>query len=361
MSKNFKVESSINNNVLVLSITGRIWQGELANVIRLNIDNALENNVEELLVLMSCEGGSTFEAEDVKNEFKRFAKRKIRVGALAASAATNILTEFEDSEAYSTSQFMIHKPSSWFSGNEDKVQAELRLLKNITDTYRSVYAKKFKKTEQEIEDLWKNDYWITATEAKELGLINNIIDEELEINSETISAIVAVGAPIVPKKSTKQKPEIQPINNKMDKNQLIAALGMPADSTDEQISARIQENKAKADSATAVESKADLDKKTAATKFAAQAVFDKKIKATDMPAYEALHLQNTTEAEKLVAELPKLEPGSAFVNPSSVDATDRSKWTLEDYLDKNPTALEELIKTDPAKVKELNAAYALKK
>lgn len=152
MSKNFKVESSINNNVLVLSITGRIWQGELANVIRLNIDNALENNVEELLVLMSCEGGSTFEAEDVKNEFKRFAKRKIRVGALAASAATNILTEFEDSEAYSTSQFMIHKPSSWFSGNEDKVQAELRLLKNITDTYRSVYAKKFKKTEQEIED-----------------------------------------------------------------------------------------------------------------------------------------------------------------------------------------------------------------
>lgn len=221
--------------------------------------------------------------------------------------------------------------------------------------------KNSKKQSRKLRILWKNDYWITATEAKELGLISNIIDEELEINSETISAIVAVGAPIVPKKSTKQKPEIQPTNNKMDKNQLIAALGMPADSTDEQISARIQENKAKADSATAVESKADLDKKTAATKFAAQAVFDKKIKATDMPAYEALHLQNTTEAEKLVAELPKLEPGSAFVNPSSVDATDRSKWTLEDYLDKNPTALEELIKTDPAKVKELNAAYALKK
>jgi hypothetical protein len=76
-----------------------------------------------------------------------------------------------------------------------------------------------------------------------------------------------------------------------------------------------------------------------------------------------LHLQNAIEAEKLVKELPALQAGSSFVKDqaSGVDATDKSAWTLDDYLDKDPQAFEELIKTDPAKVKQLNAAYAAKK
>jgi ATP-dependent Clp protease protease subunit len=369
MSKKVKVEASTENNILVFRITGRIWQGELASTLRLNIDNALENNINTVHVFMSSEGGSTFEGEDVKNEFMRMPNRKLRVGAICFSAATNIATVFGDNvEAYSTSQFMIHKPSSWFSGNEDQIEADLKLLKNITQSYRGVYSKKFKKTEAEIEELWKQDYWMTAAEAKELGLITTIIDENLEVNQETIDAMVACGCPTVPKLSEAATPEASPkptteqINSTMDINQLRSIFGMSADATEEQVLAKAREVNQSAATAAKTQTDADEAKKKAAKKFATQAVLDKKIKAMEMPAYESLHLQDPTAAETLVKDLPALTAGSEFLGnqQNSPEASDKSKWTLDDYLEKDPKAFEELIKTDPEKAKQLNAAYQLK-
>lgn len=369
MSKKVKIEASTENNILIFRITGRIWQGELASTLRMNIDNALEKKIDTLHVFMSSEGGSVFEAEDVKTELKRMPNRKLRIGAIAASAATNIIDVFgENVEAYPTSQFMIHKPSTWISGNEDQVEADLKLLRNITQNYRSGYAKRFKKTEVEIEALWKQDYWMTAQEAKEIGLITTIIDENLEVNQETIDAMVACGCPTIPKlpeaatPEASAKPTTEQNNSTMDINQLRSIFGMSADATEEQVLAKAREVNQTAATAAKTKSDADEAKKDAAKKFATQAVLDKKIKAMEMPAYESLHLQDPTAAETLVKDLPALTAGSEFVGnqQNSTEASDKSKWTLDDYLSKDPKAFDELIKTDPEKAKQLNAAYQLK-
>lgn len=359
MSKKFNVEASINGDVLLLNVTGRIWQGELADVIRLNIDNAIENGVEKLQVFMSCEGGSTFEAEDVKNEFSRMKFRKIKVGALAASAATNILTAFQEVEAFAASQFMIHKPHSWFSGNEDEVAADLKLLKNITDSYRAVYAQKFNKTEAEIEELWKNDYWMTAAEAKELGLITTIVDEQLDYTPETISAMVACGCPTVPKPSPENKNSNK---NKMDINQLKAALGMPADATEEQVLARVSENKTKADNAASVEANVTRQRTEAAERVVNAAILEKKITADMKATYVGLHMQDAVKTEEILASMKGVKPASdTIVDAAAGAVTGRENWSLEDYLEKDPKGLDALAVSDPEAVKNLNAIYASKK
>lgn len=359
MKKNFKVEASINNDVLNLSITGRIWHGELADMVRVQIDNAISNGATSLQLFLSCEGGSTFEAEDVKLEIKKFAKRKVRVGALAASAATNLLTVFDEAEAHSSSQFMIHKPHSLISGNEDEISADLKLLKNITDSYRSVYAQKFKKTEAEIEELWKNDYWMTAAEAKELGLISTVIDEDIEYTPETISAMVACGCPKIPEAT--KKPKIS-TENKMDINQLKAALGMPADATEEQVLAKVAENKTKADNAAATEASANQQKEQAAEKVVNQAILDKKITADMKATYVSLHKQDAAGTEAILASMKGVTPASAEIKNKAdgdkPEAAGRENWTIDDYLEKDPDALDKLIESDPNAVKKLNAVYS---
>ncbi len=367
MNKKFNIEASTENNILVFRITGRIWQGELASTLRLNIDNAISSGVDTVHVFMSSEGGSVFEAEDVKIEFKRLANRKIVIGAICASAATNIIEVFgENVECYTTSQFMIHKPSTWISGNEDQVESDLKLLKNITQNYRSNYARRFNKTEVEIESLWKVDYWMTAQQAKDLGLVKTIIDENLEYTQDTVDAMVACGAPIIPTVPVATKPKNQNSNkNKMDINLLRSALGMPADATEEQVIAKAKEIKTAADNAVSAASNLLTEKTAAAEKSVNQAILDKKITADLKATYVSLHIQDSVKTEEILAAMKGVTPASEKIKekPEGGDpqAKGKENWTLDDYLDKDPEALEALMVSDPEAVKKLNAVYATKK
>lgn len=361
--KPVRVEASTENNILTFTILGRIWQGELAAVLRLNIDNAKAKWIDTVHVLMSSEGGSTFEAEDVKIELMRMPNRKLRIGAICASAATNIATIFGDNvECYSTTQFMIHKPSSWFSGNEDQVGANLILLKNITQNYRSIYATTFKKTEAEIEDLWKQDYWMTAAQAKELGLVKTIIDESLEYSQETIDAMVACGAPTIPALPVPAPKNENSNENTMDLNQLRAALGMSADATDAQIIAKASEIKTQADNATAVQESVTKQKTEAAERIVNQAILDKKITADLKPTYVALHMQDALKTEEILNAMPGVKAASETIShTANGGVTGRENWTIDDYLEKDPKALDALAVSDPEALRKMNAVYVSKK
>lgn len=181
-----------------MSVNGRIWPGELANAIKYQIDEALRNNINEAELYINSEGGSVFEAQEVVNELKRIGKVNIKVGALAASAATFILCHFPAS-CFKGSQFMIHKPHTQLSGNEDEVRSDLKALENVTKVYRDAYCKRFNKTAEEIEAMWKNDYWMDAEEARQLKLVDNVIDEALQIDDSTVKMMAACGCPNVPK------------------------------------------------------------------------------------------------------------------------------------------------------------------
>jgi len=58
-------------------------------------------------------------------------------------------------------------------------------------------------------------------------------------------------------------------------------------------------------------------------------------------------------------EAPK--PASQSIQHTAQNATDKSNWSLNDYLTKDPQALEELMASDPKKGRELNAIYQQQK
>ena len=176
--------------VLELSITGVIYYGWTASDFRYEVDKALKQGITTATVYLNTLGGSVYEASEIVNQLKRMSSVTITAGALVASAGTYIMAHFP-AKAYKSSQFMIHKPMTSFEGNIDQLKAEEKHLENLTSQYREVYASRFGKTTEEIDQLWQQDYWLNATEAQELGLITEITDGEPEITTETIAMMMS--------------------------------------------------------------------------------------------------------------------------------------------------------------------------
>lgn len=365
MAKKTKIEASVSNGVLKLRVSGRIWQGDVASTFKWEIDAALTQNITTAELYLNTEGGSVFEAQEAINELKRLDKVTITVGSLAASAGTMFLCHFE-AECFTTSQFMIHKPSSWAQGNEDQVKAELKALTNLTNIYRGAYAKKMGITEDQVNELWSNDYWMDAKEAKEKGLISNIIDEEIEVDETTVAMMVACGCPNVPKPTAKTIDEpTENTNNKntMDINQLRSALGMSATATEQEVLAKLADNKSKAEAAAATEAATKEKNEKNADAFVNKAILDKKITADQKGIYVSLHIQDPANTEALLNGMKGVTAASENVkHTADGDAVKgRENWTVDDYLEKDPAAFDALIASDPEAVRKMNAAYALKK
>lgn len=360
MAKKTKIEASVSNGVLKLRVSGRIWQGDVASTFKWEIDAAIAQNITTAELYLNTEGGSVFEAQEAINELKRLDKVTITVGSLAASAGTMFLCHFE-TECFTTSQFMIHKPLTWASGNEDQVQAELKALKNLTNVYRSAYAKKMGITEDEVNELWKNDYWMDAKEAKEKGLISNIIDEEIELDDATVAMMVACGCPTVP--TPTPKPYEQNNNkNTMDINQLRSTLGMSATATEQEVLAKLTENKSKADAAAATEAAAKEQGKQNAERVVNQAILDKKITADLKEVYVSLHVQDPAATEEILKGIKGVTAASENVKHTAEgEQTGRENWTVDDYLEKDPVGYDALCASNPDLVRKMNAAYASKK
>lgn len=332
--------------VLELSITGVIYYGWKASDFRYEIDQALKQGITSASVYLNTAGGSVYEATEIVNQLKRMSSVTITAGALVASAGTYITAHFP-AKAYKSSQFMIHKPMTSFEGNIDQLKSEEKHLENLTQQYRDVYAGRFGKTSEEIDELWKQDYWFNSAEAKGLGLIAEVIDGDPEVTDETVAMMRACGCKQLPtpNKVTTYK-EVIP----MDTNELIAALGMAANATEEQIKERIAALKAH-------EAKSQAESTTRAERLVNKAILDKKISADKKDLYVGLAVADYDKTAALLDDMEAPKPASQTIQYPTQGVADKSNWTMNDYLTKDTKALEELMASDPQRVRELNTAY----
>lgn len=361
-----KVEASISNGVASIRIVDYIGkEGSSENDVRLTVDSLIAQNVQATEVYVNTAGGSVFVATEIVNQLKRLPSVKIVGGALIASAGTYITSHFHTAIARN-SQVMIHMPMLGVYGNIPSIESSLKLLRNLTVDYQNAYAAKTKKTPEEIVALWTNgDYWMTAQEALDLGFVDEII-AEVEITQDDTLLLEACAAPQIyqPAKAAATTTEnFKNSNTTMDKLQLIAALGLSADATDAQIAAKIAENKANAEAFANQQTAAEALKKLKAKQLVEAAVTEKKISASDQASYEALAILDYESVEKVLGNKPALPKPTALFNaaPAAGGVDPRANWTLDDYLEKDQEAYAKLEIEDPAKFKQLEAAYFAKK
>lgn len=96
----FIIEAYENHNTQSVNIKIIGYIGGYSNEasdIRTIVDHAIKNGIRKADVFISSGGGSTIEAQGMVLELKKFDSVSITVGALAASAATYLLTQFPSS------------------------------------------------------------------------------------------------------------------------------------------------------------------------------------------------------------------------------------------------------------------------
>lgn len=355
MSKEgFKIEASTTGKKGVIRIVDYISSYSNANstVVREIVDDFIDKSIAETEVYINTYGGSVIEAQQIVYELGRLPKVTIQFGAVAASAGTYPATKFL-TKAYPNSQIMIHKPKIKIEGNEDQVEADLTLIKNTTQDYRSSYAKKMGKTDGEIDALWqKGDYWMTGTQAKKEGLVDELIEEPLQISSEDHDRMVAAGCPNPPKISANTNTDTTMKN----RNQIIAALKLPADATDEQVETAVKAAMEKADKVDTLTATRTEDLKKEAKTYVDKAVADKKITADVAEKWQDSYVKDKDTTVAMLEAIKPVEKPNPTDDAPSLDAN-REKWTLEDWQQKDLQGLNKMASENPEKFEKLNAEY----
>lgn len=313
--------------------------------VRSQVDLFLSQGIQQAEVYVSSRGGDVFEADDMATEFERFGKENvlIRTGAVCASAATIFLTKFK-SVAQPNSQIMIHRPRLGVFGDIPAIEADLVLLKNKTADYKTAYAVKTGKSDEDIETLWsKGDVWLTAQQAREMGLIDEIEGSDaLEVTAEDVTILEACGAPNIPEVTN------QTIEPKMDRNLLISALGLPADATDAQIEAAAKKAKEAQNTLDAqVETEEDKKDKAAKKLVATLGIGQKRIKADVVAHYESWAKHDYEGCKAALEAMTPIPQLSAHLDTLTTKLEARADWTFEKWQDEDPKGLEAMADSDP--------------
>jgi ATP-dependent Clp protease protease subunit len=335
------ISAEVKNKVAYLSIDGYIsrWGDASTTNLKNEVKTLTTEGATTAEVYINTEGGDCFQATEMCNILDdAFGNENVslKVGALAASAGTKILVHYsKNASCKKNSRFMIHKPSMHMGGNEDKVKSQLKLLKNLTAEYKTAYASTFGISEEEVEKLWVNDYWMDAQEAKKKNMVAFIEDETAPIDSATRLKFVAAGDPNPPTTKTKKNPKIDTMNKEV----LAASLGLPTTATEAEINAKIAENKAKAETADGLQATLDAQA-TASTTAKITALLDKgeaakKFTGDQRPNLQLMAEGNLEATEKFIeAMLPvtaiNIVPAANTPGATGADP-DTKEWKYEDY------------------------------
>jgi len=165
-------------------------------------DALQEAGGEDVLLRFNSPGGSASAGVAICNLLKDYTGDSIgRVDGIAASAASVVLMGCNTAEMASNSALMIHAASYFLYGqlNANDLRQYATQLDNFDQRLAGTYAKKSgDKTADDFLEMMAVDTYLTADEAKELGLIDSITDEseaEIHIRQAVASTVNMEGMP----------------------------------------------------------------------------------------------------------------------------------------------------------------------
>lgn len=360
MSKNLLVKVYAEDTTGRIDIIGSIseWNKNNATDMRQKCQDLKETGVTKAHVYLMTVGGDCFQANEIVNILiDVFGSYTGEGGAIVASAGTYIGVNAKSFIMAKNGQYMIHKPMGGTYGNETEMENYLKLLQNMTATYYDAYKAVLKKPESDFKAKWDSgDFWMTAQEAKDWGFITDI-KEPVKIDQETAKAIKDSGSPIAIADITSSPQNL--LN--MDVKAIAISLGMDANSTEEQVNARLAENARKAadyDNLKAQQEQKEKEEKAANIKAALDAAEkDKRISAENRAKWQEQFEKDFEGTKALLGGLqPVTKPLSADIKVSADGkGTTYQGKTFEQLQEENSEMLAELEDKNP---EAYNALFA---
>ena len=99
----------------------------------------------------------------------------------ASSMGSFLLASGEKGKRFSlpNSRIMIHQPSAGYQGQATDIEIHAKEILALKDRLNKIYSKHTKKSESEIKKALERDNFMTPTEAKSFGLIDEVVEKRV--------------------------------------------------------------------------------------------------------------------------------------------------------------------------------------
>ena len=97
----------------------------------------------------------------------------------ASSMGSFLLAAGEKGKRYSlpNSRIMVHQPSAGYQGQATDIEIHAKEILSLKERLNKIYAKHTKKNESEIKKALERDNFMTPNEAKDFGLIDEVVEK----------------------------------------------------------------------------------------------------------------------------------------------------------------------------------------
>jgi ATP-dependent Clp protease protease subunit len=145
----------------------------------------LEDPEKPIKMFINSPGGNADDGFAIYDMI-RFVRPRVRIvsAGLSASAATVIMlaAQKEDRFALPNSRIMIHQPSMRSFGAAEDIKRTAEQILKLRQRINELYAQETGQPFDKVSDDTDRDYWMSAQEAVEYGLIHKVVSsfEDLE-------------------------------------------------------------------------------------------------------------------------------------------------------------------------------------
>lgn len=191
LAKEEEVEKSEEKNPMMLKllkqrtilIYGEITQ-ELAKTVTEQLLYLSAASDDPITMFINSQGGHV-ESGDTIHDMIRFIKPKVKVigTGWVASAGITIYLAADKRNRYSlpNTRYMIHQPAGGVQGQSTEIQIEAKEILRMRKRVNKLIAKATGQTLEQIEKDTDRNFWLSAEEAKDYGIVGKIVDSDSAI------------------------------------------------------------------------------------------------------------------------------------------------------------------------------------
>ena len=139
---------------------------------------------EPITMFINSQGGHV-ESGDTIHDMIRFIKPKVKVigTGWVASAGITIYLAADKRNRYSlpNTRYMIHQPAGGVQGQSTEIQIEAKEILRMRKRVNKLIAKATGQTLEQIEKDTDRNFWLSAEEAKDYGIVGKIVESDTAI------------------------------------------------------------------------------------------------------------------------------------------------------------------------------------
>lgn len=164
--------------ILIYDYIGYDWWSD-SGITALSFRQQLEQlgDVKRLTVRINSPGGDVWDGMSIYNQLSQFAaETTVIIDGIAASVASVIAMAGDRVKAAEVSQLMIHDAWTVVVGNEQDMREWADVLAKIDGQIAETYATRSgSKTADQFREIMNKDTYLTAQEAMDWGLVDEVI------------------------------------------------------------------------------------------------------------------------------------------------------------------------------------------